>query len=135
MATALRVADNLSHYLAPGYFDTPLEPVWNDGGTIDIDATTTELEYLAKVVHAVGLQSSEPYRAAFPRGIQYLLDAQFPNGGWPPVWPAILRTDESSCALHRRSSSWLPLVWRRKICVASGAFQQCGEALSDDGGL
>jgi PelA/Pel-15E family pectate lyase len=28
-----------------------------------------------------------PYRAAFSRGLDYLLAAQYPNGGWPQVWP------------------------------------------------
>lgn len=79
--------NNLSHFLAPGDFDTPREPDWNYVGTIDNDATTTELQYLAKIVTAIGPQSSEPYRAAILHGIQYLLDAQFPNGGWPQVWP------------------------------------------------
>lgn len=78
---------NLSHFLAPGDFDTPSEPDWNYVGTIDNDATTTELQFLAKVITAVGPQQSESYRAAFLQGIQYLLDAQFPNGGWPQVWP------------------------------------------------
>jgi PelA/Pel-15E family pectate lyase len=27
------------------------------------------------------------YRASILRGIRYLLAAQFPNGGWPQVWP------------------------------------------------
>ncbi len=79
--------NNLSHFLASGDFDTPREPDWNYIGTIDNDGTTTELQYLAKVITAVGPQRSESYRAAFLRGIQYLLDAQFPNGGWPQVWP------------------------------------------------
>jgi PelA/Pel-15E family pectate lyase len=28
-----------------------------------------------------------PYREAILRGIEYLLNAQYPNGGWPQVWP------------------------------------------------
>ena len=71
--------NNLSAHLAPGDFDTPRDPQWNYVGTLDNDATTTEIEFLAKV--------GEPYRAAVARGIEYLLAAQFPNGGWPQVWP------------------------------------------------
>ena len=78
---------NLSHFLTPGDFDTPRESDWNYVGTIDNDATTTELQYLAKVITAAEPQQSEAYRAAFLRGVQYLIDAQFPNGGWPQVWP------------------------------------------------
>ncbi len=79
--------NNLSHFLTHGDYDTPLEPDWNYVGTIDNDATTTELQYLAKVITAVGPQRSKAYRESFKRGIRYLLDAQFPNGGWPQVWP------------------------------------------------
>ena len=27
------------------------------------------------------------YRAAFDRGVDYLLAAQYPNGGWPQYFP------------------------------------------------
>ncbi len=79
--------DNLSKFLAPGDFDIPLEPEWNYIGTIDNDATTTQMNFLAKVIDAVGVKDNAAYRATFQRGIDYLLAAQFPNGGWPQVWP------------------------------------------------
>ena len=78
--------NNLSAHLAPGDFDTPHDPGWNYVGTLDNDATTTELQFLAKVAAAAG-KDGEPYRASFLRGVEYLLAAQFPNGGWPQVWP------------------------------------------------
>jgi PelA/Pel-15E family pectate lyase len=76
--------NNLSHYLGPDDFDTPSDPHWNYVGTLDNDATTTELQFLAKVV---SMGESAAYRASFLRGIEYLFAAQFPNGGWPQVWP------------------------------------------------
>jgi PelA/Pel-15E family pectate lyase len=79
--------NNLSRFLSPGDFDAPLEPDWNYVGTIDNDATTTQMNLLAKVVTAVGLKDDSAYRAAFLRGMNYLFAAQFPNGGWPQVWP------------------------------------------------
>jgi PelA/Pel-15E family pectate lyase len=79
--------DNLSRYLAPGDFDTPQDPKWNYVGTLDNDATNTELQFLARVVAALDPAGAAPYRAAFLRGVDYLLAAQFPNGGWPQVWP------------------------------------------------
>lgn len=78
--------DNLSRHLSPGDFDTPRDPAWNYVGTLDNDATTTELQFLARVA-AASVQSSDVYRAAVLRGIDYLLLAQYPNGGWPQVWP------------------------------------------------
>jgi PelA/Pel-15E family pectate lyase len=57
-------------------------------GTIDNDGTVQPLRFLAKVIAALGADAAAvPYRAAFARGIDYLLAAQFPNGGWPQVWP------------------------------------------------
>ncbi len=79
--------DNVSKFLSPGDFDTPLDPDWNYIGTIDNDATITQIEFLAKVISVVGAKDAEAYRASFLRGIDYLLAAQFPNGGWPQVWP------------------------------------------------
>jgi PelA/Pel-15E family pectate lyase len=77
--------NNLSAHLSPGDFDTPHDPKWNYVGTLDNDATTTELQFLARV--AAAAQDGEAYRASFLRGLEYLFAAQFPNGGWPQVWP------------------------------------------------
>lgn len=79
--------NNLSHFLAPDDFDAPREPDWNYIGTIDNDATTTQLRFLAKVIAALGPKDAAVARASFLQGIHYLLAAQFPNGGWPQVWP------------------------------------------------
>jgi PelA/Pel-15E family pectate lyase len=79
--------NNISRLLAPGDFDTPLEPEWNYVGTIDNDATTTQMNFLAKVIAASGTQDAAVYRETFLRGMEYLFAAQFPNGGWPQVWP------------------------------------------------
>ena len=58
--------------------------------TIDNGATTTEMRVLALVFRA----TAEPrYRDAFLRGLDYLLAAQYPNGGWPQFFP--LRSDYS----------------------------------------
>jgi PelA/Pel-15E family pectate lyase len=81
------VANNISHYLAPGDFDAPLEPGWNYVGTLDNNATTTELRFLVLVAGRTHGPAGDAYRASFVRGLRYLLAAQFPNGGWPQVWP------------------------------------------------
>lgn len=79
--------NNLSRFLSPGDFDAPLEPEWNYVGTIDNDATTTQMNFLAKVISANTATEVSVYRAAFLRVMDYLFAAQFPNGGWPQVWP------------------------------------------------
>lgn len=67
--------------------DRPLNASWSYVGTFDNDATITELRYIAKVITANPGSSGNPYRAAFSRGLKYILASQYPNGGWPQVWP------------------------------------------------
>lgn len=54
--------------------------------TIDNGATTTEIRYLAHMYRAT---ADERYREAVESGIQYLLIAQYSNGGWPQFWPRL----------------------------------------------
>jgi PelA/Pel-15E family pectate lyase len=79
--------NNISRFLSPDDFDKPANPNWNYAGTLDNDATNTELHYLARISSAYPGHSGDRFRAAYLRGIYYLLDAQYPNGGWPQVWP------------------------------------------------
>ncbi|TYL43958.1 pectate lyase [Dickeya sp. ws52] len=61
---------------------------WRYVGTIDNGATTTELRYLAKVQAArTGSSETATLQASIVRGIKYLIAAQYPNGGWPQVYP------------------------------------------------
>jgi PelA/Pel-15E family pectate lyase len=52
--------------------------------TIDNDATYTQMRYLARVYTAT---RQERFAAAFRRGFEYLLKAQYANGGWPQFYP------------------------------------------------
>ncbi len=54
--------------------------------TIDNGATTTQLRFLARVVTAT---NGEAVRAACLRGLDYLLAAQYANGGWPQFYPLL----------------------------------------------
>lgn len=70
-----------------GSFDEPRDRFWTFVGTLDNDATTTEIQFLARVQAELPGDAGEPYRASVLRGIDYLLMAQYPNGGWPQVYP------------------------------------------------
>lgn len=70
-----------------GDFDKPLDEKWHYMGTLDNDATNTEIHFLAELSAAFPGKDGDAYRASALRGIEYLLHAQFPNGGWPQVWP------------------------------------------------
>lgn len=52
--------------------------------TIDNGATFTQLSYLARVYTA---QKQERHRESFLKGLDYLLKAQYANGGWPQFYP------------------------------------------------
>ncbi|WP_306419764.1 pectate lyase [Salinimicrobium profundisediminis] len=54
------------------------------GTTIDNGATHNQLKYLARVYKATG---KEDYKIAFLEGVDYLLEAQYSNGGWPQFYP------------------------------------------------
>ena len=60
---------------------------WSFVGTLDNDATTTELAFLARAQAGRPGAEGERYRAAFVKGIRYLLQAEMPSGGWPQVYP------------------------------------------------
>ncbi len=55
-----------------------------DDSTIDNGATYTQIRLLARVFAST---NDARYKAAALRGIDYLLDAQYPNGGWPQYFP------------------------------------------------
>jgi PelA/Pel-15E family pectate lyase len=52
--------------------------------TIDNQSTYTQLAFLARVIKST---SAERYRKPFFRGLDYLLSAQYQNGGWPQFYP------------------------------------------------
>jgi PelA/Pel-15E family pectate lyase len=52
--------------------------------TIDNSATTTPMRYMALMAQATG---ETKYKNAFNRGLDYLLSAQYTNGGWPQFYP------------------------------------------------
>lgn len=54
--------------------------------TFDNAATSTQLDLLAKAYTATG---KAVYADAFYKGINLILDAQYPNGGWPQNYPLV----------------------------------------------
>ena len=99
-AAAARIADNVLMYQhgnggwaknidMSGVIDAAareqIEQEKAEGGTtIDNDATWTQIRYLA-LVHTAG--GEERFREPVLRGIDFLLEAQYENGGWPQFYP------------------------------------------------
>jgi pectinesterase len=53
-------------------------------GTFDNGATTEELRFLARAFNATG---DSRYKQAFLKGLDHILKAQYPSGGWPQSYP------------------------------------------------
>lgn len=54
------------------------------GCTTDNGATFLEMTYLSKMYSQI---KDERYKTAFLKGLDYLLEAQYANGGWPQFYP------------------------------------------------
>jgi PelA/Pel-15E family pectate lyase len=101
---AAKLADILLSYQAPsggwskhtGYSRGPRKPgmQWTSQNapgesahylaTFDNRSTTEQLHFLAYVWQAT---KRDDVRAGFLKGLDYVLGAQYPNGGWPQVYP------------------------------------------------
>src|SRR5215204_6955508 len=97
---AIRIADNLLLYqrdtggwdknidMAASLSAAEIEKLTSlkkeTDSNIDNGATYTQLTYLARVVTA---KPEARYREAFIKGFDYLLKAQYTNGGWPQYYP------------------------------------------------
>ena len=61
--------------------------VWG-GGTIDNNAIYGELSFLARIISAnPNRPETARWKGSFERGFDYLFAAQYPNGGFPQVYP------------------------------------------------
>jgi PelA/Pel-15E family pectate lyase len=56
----------------------------NNDAILDNDATTTEMKFMAKMYNST---RNEAYKVSFNRGLSFILDAQYENGGWPMFYP------------------------------------------------
>ncbi len=70
-----------------GSFDAPKDRFWTFVGTLDNGATTTEMRFLGRVQQQLPGKDGDVYRKSIARAVNYLLAAQYPNGGWPQIYP------------------------------------------------
>lgn len=59
-------------------------PNGGKANSFDNEATTLPMQFLA---HMITATNEEKYRRSFERGFDYILQAQYPNGGWPQFFP------------------------------------------------
>lgn len=123
------------------YIDEEIDPDsdddWGYVGTFDNGATTTEIRYLARV-QAVQTTDRAALRDTIVRGLELLLAAQYPNGGWPQSYPlsggyhdAITLNDDAMLQVvrllydvgHRRDSdfAFIDDAMHARAATAAGA--------------
>jgi len=92
-AEARQIADNILSWQSPQgswpkNVNTRRNPYSGDPnkieGTFDNGATTGELRFLARAFNATGDRRLEQ---AFLKGLDHILKAQYPTGGWPQSYP------------------------------------------------
>jgi len=90
---ARRIAANILSFQTdlggwPKNVDTTASPFSGDRKdlkpTFDNSATTDELRFLARIFRAV---KDDRYLKSFQKGYDYILNAQYPTGGWPQFYP------------------------------------------------
>ena len=138
-------ADNLNRFPDLADFDKPVDPDWHYIATLDNDSTWTQIVFLARVTSALLAAHRDadaaPFRASVERGVEYLLNAQYPNGGWPQVWPleggyhdAITVNDDAmlhaveilqAVATHAADYAFLPAALARRAEPASERGIDC----------
>jgi PelA/Pel-15E family pectate lyase len=84
-------ANNENRFPDLSDFDKPVDPSWHYIATLDNDSTWLQIRFLARVATALLAAHRDadaaPICASVEHGVEYLLDSQYPNGGWPQVWP------------------------------------------------
>ncbi len=68
----------------PGKSKGPINRHGQEMGTFDNGASIKEMRFLAAVYQATGFSR---YKDSFMRGLDWMLEAQYPSGGWPQFYP------------------------------------------------
>jgi len=106
---------------APGQSFFSETDEWQYIATIDNNSTTSEMRFLAR---ADSVRPDARYRAAFLRGVAYLLNAQFPNGCWPQVYP--LQGGYHDAATFNDDATVLAAGLLRDVSAGTFAFVPAG---------
>jgi PelA/Pel-15E family pectate lyase len=131
-AEAKQVAANILSYQTelggwPKNVDTAAAPYQGDRKDLrpiyDNGATTDELRFLARIYVAT---RDAAYRTAFDRGLNYVLQGQYPSGGWPQSYPPPATTYHRHITFNDEAMVRL-LEFLREVATQDGyAFVEAG---------
>jgi PelA/Pel-15E family pectate lyase len=96
---------------------------WESSSTFDNGATYTEVRLLARAYMAT---HDDKYKQAFARGLKFILEAQYPNGGWPQRFPVRDNYGRHITFNDKLMSSVMLLL--KEIASGGGDFAFVGEA-------
>jgi PelA/Pel-15E family pectate lyase len=91
---------------------------WQRVSTFDNGATYSEIRLLARAYAAT---KDEKYRHAFDRGLKFVFDAQYPNGGWPQRFPLKKDNYGKHITLNDRLMSSV-MVLLKEVADGTGEF-------------
>src|SRR4029450_13261122 len=103
--------------------------VWHETATIDNGATYHEIRILSK---AYRVTQKTLYHESAERGIKYLLEAQYPNGGWPQRFP--LQDNYGRHITFNDLAMLQVMNLMRDVASRQGGLAYCVETLGRGGG-
>lgn len=99
-------------------------------GTFDNDSTTTQMRAMARAFKATGNTAA---RDAFLRGLNYTFIAQYPNGGWPQIYP--LETGYHDGVTYNDDVMTNIIRLLRDVSAGEGEFEFVSADLRREAGL
>lgn len=93
-----------------------------EAGTFDNSASINEMKFLAMMYATHG---TERYKDAVIKGVDWMLDAQYPSGGWPQYYP--LRGGYSDNVTFNDGAMTNVLKYIQEILKYRGLYEYLGE--------
>ncbi|MCB1094966.1 MAG: pectate lyase [Verrucomicrobiae bacterium] len=100
---------------------------WHYCGTLDNRATSTEILFLSAMHKSSGRVD---FKEGALRGIRWVLDAQYPNGGWPQVYP--LESGYHEHITFNDGAMLHALELMQEVATGGESFDWVGEVLRQE---
>ncbi len=105
--------------------DRDLFPNYRQKSTIDNDSTTVQMDTLARVY---SIKQDAEIKESLLKGIKYLIDGQYENGGWPQFFPQTVGYHQRITFNDNAVSNVLELL--QKVADKSGDYSFVSDDLA-----